>query len=211
MLEGPGDFVTLLNEGDEPFTYRCLGQLHTLEPGRRRIVPWAHLDHLLGNPFLTNATNERARAKEYERIRTLYGHTTPREEWPKLAAFDSDGDRITTIVDDPEGENAPTLVTHEGLDVVALQAQVAQQQRRLDQMTSLLAVQGAAEAARAKGGPIPTDAPENPAPVVGEIDPTTDPDDTEPTYGPTPQPEVPEDKPNRAPAPRGGPRRGGKR
>jgi hypothetical protein len=204
MLTNPGEYVTIANEGDTEFSYRCTGQRYTLTPGQRRIVPWIHLQKLLGDPFLTNATRERERAREYARIHAMHGRDSNPAEWPKLVAYDSDGDRITTIVDDPDGAHALVARTDD-LDAGALRAQLDQMERRMEQMTELLRVQDRASAAVASGSVATPDTPPDPGPsepdtsvierIVPNITPQTSPPDDSP-------PDIPADKPKRTPVAR---------
>jgi hypothetical protein len=149
MLTEPGEYVTIHNTGDSPFTYRCLGKFHTIDADARKTVPWAHLDHLMGNPFLRNNGRDNIREQEYRRIHALYGteNDNQKDKWPKLEAYDSDGERIVTIYDDPRGENALTSSDHEDLDAGAMRAQMDRLKSQMKQLQSLIQVNDRATAA----------------------------------------------------------------
>ena len=157
MAVNIGDYVTIRNAGDTPVVYLYENQRYVLEPGVERVVPWGHMDKLMGNPFLTNASRARERAMECARLHIFYGtygqDTERSPDWPKLEAYDPDGERIVTILDDPTGENAPVQPS-DALDPSALRAQLASTQRRLQQLEQLLKVQD-----RATPTVVPDDTP----------------------------------------------------
>ncbi len=106
--------VRLVNEGDEPFTmkYGPRDRL-TLAPGQSVFVPEEVGWHFLGRWWTNNADpRNRARQAEIDRLRTLYGAYEDEVIWqakkPRLVAYDPQGARITSVVDDPDGAaNAP--------------------------------------------------------------------------------------------------------
>lgn len=187
MAVNIGDYVTIRNAGDTPVVYLYENQRHVLEPGTERVVPWGHMDKLMGNPFLTNATRARDRAMECARLHILYGtygqDTERSPDWPKLEAYDPDGERIITILDDPTGENAPVQPS-DTLDPGALRAQLATTQRRLQQLEQLLKVQD-----RSSPVAVPDDTP----PPV-KPDPTSPPPVLDDTVS-----DIPEDTPTKPP------------
>ena len=190
MLSGPGDFVTLKNAGDKPFTYMYATDKFTLEPGQQRVVPWGHFDKLMGNPFLTNSTREQERARCYKQLHVFYGtygDDSRRDEWPKLEAYDADSERINSVFDDPDGASAPTLDRSDDLDPVALRAQLDLMQRRQQALESLLRV-------HEKATPVADiDTPADTAPAVAS-GPTIDLDDPADVVA-----EIPEDTPKKTP------------
>jgi len=163
MITEPGEYVTILNAGDSAFKYRCLGKYHTIEAGARKTVPWAHLDHLMGNPFLRNNGRDNIRDMEYKRIHALYGtqNDNQKNRWPTLEAYDSDEERIITIYDDPKGENALQRDEHEELDAAAMRSQMDRLKSQMKQLTGLLQVQ---ERATAAAG---IDVPADNGPAIG--------------------------------------------
>lgn len=165
MLTEPGEYVTIKNVGDTAFKYRCLGKFHTIDAGASKTVPWAHLDHLMGNPFLRNNGRDNIREQEYKRIHALYGtqNDNQRTRWPQLEAYDSDGERIITIYDDPKGENALTANDHDDLDAGAMRAQMDRLKAQMKQLQSLLQVQERATAAKA------IDVPDDTSPMAPQI------------------------------------------
>ena len=193
MLTEPGEYVTIANVGDTAFKYRCLGKFHTIDAGARKTVPWSHLDHLMGNPFLRNNGRDNIRDMEYKRIHALYGtqNDNQRVRWPKLEAYDSDGERIVTIYDDPKGENALTSSDHDDIDAGAMRAQMDRLKSQMKQLQSLMNVKDRATAASDIA--VPDDiSPVQPAPKQG-IDPVDEIPDPE---------EVMEDRPTKTPVTR---------
>lgn len=189
-----GDYVTLHNAGDTPIIYAYANRRLTLAPGERRTVPWGHMDKLMGNPFLTNADRRRERAAECARLHIqwgTYGIDTQRSDaWPKLEAYDSDGERIWTILDDPTGEHAPTRTADDALDPAALRAQLDAMARKQQALEELLRVQtksGSQPDTPVDTGP-PVASPTSP-PLLDDIieDPDASPSD------------IPEDTPNKPP------------
>ena len=170
MLTEPGEYVTIKNVGDTALKYKCLAKFHTLEPGASRTVPWIHLDHLMGNPFLRNNGRDNIRDMEYKRLHALYGTQgdNQRGRWPKLEAYDADGERIITIYDDPKGENALTTNEHDDLDAGAMRAQMDRLKSQMKQLQSLLQVQERATAAQS------IDVPDDTAPPISPRGPRTD-------------------------------------
>ena len=145
MLNGPGEFVQLRNEGAEDLHYRYLGSNHTLIAGQNKIVPWGHLDYLMGNPYLTGAD----RSERLAQILARRGARRMEDLDYTLVATDADNDPIRTILDDPEGVyalNQPN--TSDELDPAALRAAMAQMGRRMSQMEQQLAYADAAAAAQ---------------------------------------------------------------
>lgn len=174
MLSGPGDFVTLKNAGDEPFVYLYANEKFTLAPGQQRVVPWGHFDKLMGNPFLTNSTREQERARCYKQLHVFYGtygDDSRRNEWPKLEAYDADGERIQSVFDDPEGTSAPTVDKSDALDPVALRAQLDQMQKRQVALEGLLRVHEKATPVADIKTPADTAPPVQSGPTINLDDP----------------------------------------
>jgi hypothetical protein len=190
MLNGIGDFVTIKNAGDTEFVYLYANEKFTLAPGAQRVVPWGHFDKLMGNPFLTNTTREQERARCYKQLHVLYGtygDENRRDEWPKLEAYDADGERIQSVLDDPTGTNAPTTNAGDDLDPAALRAQLDQMAKRQATLEQLLRVHERATPN------VDIDTPEDPAPPISKtpsLDLDTPPDVI---------PDVPEDTPKKTP------------
>jgi hypothetical protein len=190
MLNGPGDFVTLKNADDKPFVYLYANEKFTLAPGQQRVVPWGHFDKLMGNPFLTNSTREQERARCYKQLHVYYGtygDDSRRDEWPKLEAYDAEGERIQSVYDDPDGTNAPTVDRSDALDPVALRAQLDQMQKRQQALEGLLRV-------HEKATPVADiETPDDVAPAVAS-GPTINLDEPAELIG-----DIPEDTPKKTP------------
>ncbi len=152
--------VQLKNEGADVFTmkYGPLDRL-TLHPGQSVYVPEEVAWHFLGRWWTNNDDpRNRARVDEVRRLRTLYGAYEDDMVWegigvdpvsqlpripakPSLVAYTADGNRITTVVDDPEGVAGADTQTRFGREqsmeaqlqilqqtVLQLQAQIGTQQ-----------------------------------------------------------------------------------
>jgi len=145
--------VQLVNESDQPFNMEYgPGQRLVLAPngtgGDRLFVNEEVAWYFLGRWWTDNSNpRNKARQDEYQRLRTLYGAYEDDRIWmaspaQTLAAYAPDGQRITTVVDDPDGVLGGTstqLGKEMSLEsqlkvmqdtVLQLQAQMAAQQQQ---------------------------------------------------------------------------------
>lgn len=137
-LSGPGEFVHLENVGTEPLHYRYLGSNHTLPTGKVVVVPWGHLDYLMGNPFLV----EIDRSERLDQILRRYGCRRLEELPYSLKATDAEGDPIITIIDDPDGNYALSAgMSGDTLDPAAVQAAMRSMERQMAVMQAQLDAQ----------------------------------------------------------------------
>lgn len=141
-LSGPGEFVHLENLGTEPLHYRYHGSNHSLPPGKVIVVPWGHMDHLMGNPYLVDID----RSERLDQILKRYGCRRIEELPYTLKATDAEGDPITTIVDDPDGRYALSAGLSDSLDPTAVQAAMRSMERQLAIMQAQLDAQAAVPA-----------------------------------------------------------------
>lgn len=133
---GPNmNIVRLVNEGDRPFRMRYgpLEWLH-LDAGQETAVIEEVAWHFLGRWWMDNSNPRlRERANEYQRLRTLYGSYESDETWeqnrPRIIAYTMSGERITTVVDDPDGNanQGPTPMSRE----LNLESQLAHMQGQI--------------------------------------------------------------------------------
>jgi len=166
------DQVIVTNHETEPLNWRWDGRPYTVPAGATMHVPFDVVRVNLGDPRSGEQArvamdgNDKiriaSRKDELARLDVLYGvgakimtasqkgeaTTTLQEEAPNVTVTDADGSPLSTVVEDPGGENpAPIPVSLDTTEAVA--AQIAQQQKQLDQ---LLERQKALEAAQNPDG-----------------------------------------------------------
>lgn len=120
------NIVQLVNEGTTIFNmkYGPRDRL-ILQPGQSVMVPEEVAWHYLGRWWMDNT--RRDRVGEYQRLRTLYGAYDDDILWqqnkPLIVAYLPTGQRITTVVDDPDG-TAGQVVTTPLAQTQSLEAQL---------------------------------------------------------------------------------------
>lgn len=164
MNDYASDFVTAINEGDEPFTYRWGTRQLTLKPGTRTVLPFEHMVTIAGDPFAKVARG--ARLAETKRLRFRYDLGNTVQGWenrPKLRFYDQDEQEYMTVLRDPDGETG--IVTPgqqlDPSDPRQVEGAIAKLQRQLHQLQQQLngAEAGAASEARSDAkADAPTDA-----------------------------------------------------
>lgn len=152
MLNGPGEFVMMVLTSDTPLHYRFQGSNHRLVPGEKKILPWGHMDYLCGNPYLT----EEDRSERLTQILRRYGARRLEDLPYTIEVTDAEGDRITTIIEDPDGIHALHQSVTEELDPQAIRAAMVSMQRRMAHMETMLSEADSAAAAE----PTDADAPD---------------------------------------------------
>lgn len=122
--------VRLVNNGDQDFVYPYDGRMVTIPAGGELFVPFNAMVAWMGHPNLRNTDYDRWREESYNNLCLFYGALTTQganpEKLPKLAAYDTEGNRITTILDDPSGATlvVDTSNTSEHSDMAILAQQV---------------------------------------------------------------------------------------
>lgn len=127
--------VQLVNEGDTVFSmkYGPRDRL-VLQPGESYFVQEEVAWQFLGRWWTDNADpRNRARVAEVNRLHVLYGAYEDEILWeqtkPRLVAYAATGERITTVVDDPEGNSGTKGQTAFGREQsLEAQMQIMQQQ-----------------------------------------------------------------------------------
>lgn len=104
-----GDMMRVVNVGDKEFKDGWDGNKFVIPPGGERFVPFDAIEVWLGHPdAMDTSENNRVRLAEYTRLRVRYGAYEFDDKWeenkPRLEVYTLEGDRVTTVVDDPEGE-----------------------------------------------------------------------------------------------------------
>lgn len=135
------DIVRVKNTGNETWTDKFNNQRFVADPGREVIVPFAALCLWLGNPDARDKPSGQAqRRHEYNRLLIRYGgsENVAHAKFPTLEAFDFDGNKIITVLDDPDGkgvhEASSTLEEKELLQakIDEMSRQMTQMQQRMD-------------------------------------------------------------------------------
>lgn len=121
-----GDYVQVKNNDDKPLILTYDSRRHVIEPGATRPIPFECGNLYFGDPrSSTNIASKRDnvgrvqfipdRATEVRRLRTLYdnqmGDDTIIDNHPDVEVYDYDGNRVTTVLDDPSGETVTASVT----------------------------------------------------------------------------------------------------
>jgi hypothetical protein len=136
-----GEVVRLENTGEEPFVGKYAQTRYVVQPGKHLIVPKEAMHHWFGRNFLVDVGMKRDRTAELKRIKVLYGvfddeAGTEAEKWErnvphKVHVFDIEGNRLTTMVDDPEGHTV-TPADQTEQEKALLDAQIEEMRRQLN-------------------------------------------------------------------------------
>ena len=174
----PGEIVNIVNPTDEDFQHRYLETKVTIKANTNTFVPWEWMVYWLGNPDVRDIDHRRRyRTEEVKRLRTLYGAYYDDEKWaanrPQIQAFTSDGERITTVVDDPEGTQVPTNPSAPVDQTSLLMNQISQQQAQMKAMQKQLEILQRGNAATqvdVATDDRPGTPPSNSTPIGAEVD-----------------------------------------
>lgn len=146
-LLDPEGILRVVNQDPIAHTVKWNSRRYKLEPGKDVFIPAACAYTWFGDPRSTNiyqsiTTPEGTvyfvpdRASEVRRLRIKYGGGFDGDEQsfdgvpalPNVEVYDTDGNRVTTVLDDPTGDSVtPALITTS--DETDLRKTVAQQQR----------------------------------------------------------------------------------
>lgn len=120
-------YVTLMNTGETDIRRKYDGEYLTVPALGQLIVPWGVMVAWMGDPELTDQPSDPVRTTTYRKLCSFHNARThlgnQPDLLPKLEAYTPDGDRIITILDDPEGTNI-TPDSSEPTDIGALQRQI---------------------------------------------------------------------------------------
>lgn len=193
-MMGPNDVVRLKNVGKEKWFGRYNNQPYTIFPGGEGIAPFIAICNWFGHPDAVDTDpRNRHRFNELERLRVKYGVYDDDTKWdantPKIEVFTLDGERVLTVLDDPEGNHLhPSTTTMAEKTILEEQLDAMQKQMRV--MQAQLDVQNRADEAEAQAGPVgEDDAPVTSPPHEAFIPPVAVP--------PEPAAVVSEDTPSR--------------
>lgn len=104
--------VKLVNVGDEDFVDTFAGAKYIIPAGVGELVPDGAMRLWLGDPQAQDQPRERMRKDEHDRLKVRFGANSGmqgdvRGFWddvkPTLEAYTTSGERIWTVLDDPEG------------------------------------------------------------------------------------------------------------
>lgn len=194
----PGDAIRVTNKGKKAFTDSFDGRQYTIEPGSDKVVPYEAAALWFGDPRAIDTGQVKTRLEEFRRLRVKYGAYENEDAWnsnkPNVKITTLDGDKITSVIDDPEGkEITPQSTTV--LENQMMGERLANLEREISHLRSQTALetqtaQDRAEQAAKGNEPNPN---ANPNAVKGkgkpekfgsvEIRAEYDEDDDEPTVG----------------------------
>ncbi len=136
----PGDIINIVNPTDEDFVGRYLTNRIVIKAKTNSFLPWEYMVYWMGNPDARDIDHRRRfREDEVKRIRTLYGAYFDEELWeqnkPRIEAYDGEGNRIITPVEDPKGDmvNASPITAPASQEALVHQ-QLAAQTNIIDQL-----------------------------------------------------------------------------
>ena len=133
-------YVRIVNRNpEEPFIGKYDGDYIAIPAGGEKIVPWDVMVVWMGDPALDNDGRHNERRETYLRLASLY-HAREltgvnEDAFPLLEAYTEDGERIITILDDPDGETILPDST-DNTDIGRLQRQIERLEQRLAERLS---------------------------------------------------------------------------
>lgn len=160
MLQA-NDVVRIRNLMDREWSAMYNSQTYRMGPGGETIAPYIAVCNWFGHPEAVDmGPRERYRTDEYARLRVFYGVYDDEDKWdeltPKVEVYDLDGNRITTVIDDPSGSAlTPAQSTVAERDLLV--RQMAQMQKQMAAMQTQLDVQNRQVAAEDTGDIISDD------------------------------------------------------
>lgn len=154
------NIIKFVNVGDTPvkLKHAGLGPV-VLQPGADAILPIEYATLNVGHPNARDEGKNRWREQAFNHLRTRWGFypgLMPESDWdemkPKIELYTLDGQRLYSVIDDPEGvKGTPAELAGEvPVGEAFLQAQVATMQQQIEQLTALIAQQQ-----QANGTPVP--------------------------------------------------------
>lgn len=130
-------YVTIVNNDlEHGFTAKYDGEYITIPTGGSKVVPYDVMKAWMGDPELIDDGRHNDRSETYDRLclmyhaRGLMGNDP--DLLPDIEAFTEDGDKIITVLDDPEGTSLIPDADAPG-DIGALQRQIDRLNARLEE------------------------------------------------------------------------------
>lgn len=138
------ELLRVKNVGDETFTDSCNSVPYYLEPGDEQVVPYDAVVLWCGHPDADNSDpRNRVRVVEWGRLRVRYGVYEDADfarHIPHLEVSTLNGDRIHTVLDDPDGDNLTPAGTTRA-QAITTEDQLSQLQAQVDALRQLLSEQ----------------------------------------------------------------------
>lgn len=135
--------LRLKNVGTERFSDMYDNQKYVIEPGGESLAPYEAICLWLGDPeFRDLDARRRNRTDEYERLCTRLGVYHDQHLFesarPKLEAWTLDGQRITTVSEDPTGSGMTINVSSDSTTEAILRDQLDSMKQQMDAITVAL-------------------------------------------------------------------------
>lgn len=178
--------VRIHNVGPKPFRQKYDGAKYELMPGNDTFIPWDAMCLWFGHPEAIDIPGDkrrRYRSDEVARLRVKYGVYEHHNKWdqatPNIEVFTIAGDRIVTVLDDPEGKQiTPESQTVAERDMMA--RQMAAMQAQMNALMERVAQFDREEAAKmAAGGDTRVDEPESRPEMSLQVTPQTHVDESD--------------------------------
>lgn len=137
------EMVRLVNKGTEPFTDIYDNVRYTIAAGSEGFAPWEAMILWFGDPRARDADDRhKDRTDEYERLRQKYGvyHEDGKfaEVVPHIEVYSLDGQRITTVAEDPEGVPSNISIPATPTNPAETVAKLAAMEKRLNELTAAI-------------------------------------------------------------------------
>lgn len=120
----------------------------TLKPGQETVLPLAYATVNLGNPYAQNVGRNREREEQFKDVRRRWGFypgLMPESDWdeikPKIELYTLDGERLYSVIEDPDGVMSQPVIESEDTSTLALKAQLVAMQKQIEQLTAVIAAQ----------------------------------------------------------------------
>jgi hypothetical protein len=135
--------LRLKNVGTDRFSDMYDNQKYTIEPGGETLAPYEAVCLWLGDPeFRDLDARRRNRTDEYERLCTRLGVYHDQHLFesarPKLEAWTLDGQRITTVSEDPTGSGMSINLAADSTTEAILRDQLDSMKQQMDAITVAL-------------------------------------------------------------------------
>lgn len=134
--------VRVRNMGSTPFKFKFDNEPYVVAPSSESLVPYGAMVLVAGNPDARNLNSrQRNRLLEFTRLRTKYGAYEDDGKWeknrPAIEFYTMDGDRIWTVLDDPDGERVNPNLADEQSNAT-LTAQLSSLQAQMSQVLGMI-------------------------------------------------------------------------
>lgn len=170
--------LKVTNLANEEWRDSFANQPYVIPPNHTAIIDSDAVKLWTGDYEALDRPNNPARLAEFMRLKVRYGCSDDPEMWerdkPVLAVEDIEGNKITTVIEDPTGEtiNPPPA---QSTDLLVLEDALRKQQRQIEILTEELATRKATEIATQVE--LPADTPENAPTSRAKRDPAKAPRD----------------------------------